>query len=330
MAGNLGLNCLGSTKRWSVENRVFHVIDASEIELRPAEIARKLHAPKKPTRGQYTTVRGVIRKLLEKGLILQPYIGAYCNKITYGVRFIPLAVHNISLRSFVCQDVKSWEKDEFTGGVKIHVCFGSERRKISGYIACDVGGMSHDACLLALNRWFDIVQDHLGWQLSDLQILTFECNKDYHGVRIDGVLCVTKTNLFGMIERVYQKEENLVRKEQKTVTPMSVNKFEEAISKGFNDTANSQANFELKREVKGNSEALKYTNSRLLGVERLLEGLFKNKIRDLDKTKFIETEVSALRVDIEKLTETLISVFNLETDAKDQAKNGKGDSKYVS
>ena len=66
------------------------------------------------------------------------------------------------LRSFVCQDVKSWEKDEFIGGVKIHVCFGAERRKISGYIACDVGGMSHDACLLALNRWFDIVQDHLG------------------------------------------------------------------------------------------------------------------------------------------------------------------------
>ena len=31
---------------WSVEARVFHIIDASEIELRPAEIARKLHAHK--------------------------------------------------------------------------------------------------------------------------------------------------------------------------------------------------------------------------------------------------------------------------------------------
>ena len=38
-----------------------------------------------------------------------------------------------------------------------------------------------------------VVQDHLGWQLNDLEILTFECNKDYHGVRIDGVQCVTKT-----------------------------------------------------------------------------------------------------------------------------------------
>jgi hypothetical protein len=327
---NTSYNSYLSRKSWSVEARVFHIIDDSEIELRPAEIARKLHVPKKPTRGQYTSVRIFCRKLLEKGMILQPYLGAYCNKITYGVRFVPLAVHNISLRSFVCQDVKSWEKDEFTGGVKIHVCFGSERRKISGYIACDVGGMSHDACLLALNRWFDIVQDHLGWQLNDLQILTFECNKDYHGVRIDGVLCVTKTDLYGMVERIYQKEENLVRKEQKTVVPMSVNKFEEAISKGFNDSANSQANFEIKREVKGNSDALKFTNSRLLGMERLLEGLYKNRLSDVGKTKHLEVEVSALRGDIEKLTTTLLSVFNLENDTKNHSINGLGESKYVS
>ncbi|HLN89941.1 MAG TPA: hypothetical protein VK253_07735 [Candidatus Binatia bacterium] len=326
---NTSYNSYLARKSWSAEARVFHIIDASEIELRPAEIARKLHAPKKPTPGQYTSVRVFCRKLLEKGKILQPYLGAYCNKITYGVRFVPLAVHNISLRSFVCEDVKSWEKDEFIGGVKIHVCFGSERRKISGYIACDIGGMSHDACLLALNRWFDIVQDHLGWQLNDLQILTFECNKDYRGIRIDSVLCVTKTDLFGMIERVYQKEENLVRKEQKTVTPMSVNKFEEAISKGFNDSVNAHANFEIKQEVKGNSEALKYANSRLLSVERLLEALYKHRISEGDKTKNLEAEVSVLRCDIEKLTATLVSAFNLEG-VKDQANTGSGGNKYVS
>ena len=115
-----------------------------------------------------------------------------------------------------------------------------------------------------------------------------------------------------MIERIYQKEENLVRKEQKTVTPMSVNKFEEAISKGFNEHSNAQANFELKQEVKGNSEALKFTNSRLLGLERLIEAIYKSRISDVDKTKHLGTEVSALRGDIEKLTTTLASVFNLE------------------
>jgi hypothetical protein len=273
-ASNTSLNCLASSKRWSVENRVFHVIDASEIELRPVEVARKIHAPHKPTKGQCTTVRGIIRKLLDKELIIQPYPGAYCNKITYGVRFVPLSVHNISLRSFVCQDVKHWEIDEFVGGVKLHVCFGSERRKISGYLACDVGGMSHDACLLALNRWFDLVNDHLGFQLNDLEILTFECNKDYHGIRLDGVQCITKIDLYGMVERVYQKEEALVRKERKITKPMSVNRFEQAISKGFADTERSQHSFELREEVKRNTDALKFTNSRLLQLERLNEAMF--------------------------------------------------------
>jgi hypothetical protein len=99
-SSNTSLNSLAH-KCWSVEARVFHVIDDSEIELTSMEIARKIHAPRKPTRGQCITVRGVLRKLLEKGMVLQPYPGSYCNKITYGLRFVPLCVHNISLRSFV-------------------------------------------------------------------------------------------------------------------------------------------------------------------------------------------------------------------------------------
>src|SRR5450756_2473296 len=99
--------------------------------------------------------------------------------------------------------------------------------RTAGFIACDVGGMSHDACLLALHRWFDLAEKRLGWELNDLELLTFECNKDYYGVRVDGVQCVTKKDLYGMVERVYQKEENLVRKEWKVSQSMSINKFEE-------------------------------------------------------------------------------------------------------
>jgi hypothetical protein len=327
-SSNLGCNSLAD-KHWGVEARVFHVVDASEIELRPVEIARKIHAPRKPTIAQCTTVRCVLRKLLEKGLVLQPYVGSYCNKITYGVRFVPLCVHNISLRSFVCQDVKSWEKDEFVGGVKIHVCFGSERRKISGYIACDVGGMSHDACLLALHRWFDIAEDHLGWQLNDLEILTFECNKDYHGVRIDGVQCVTKTDLFGMVERVYQKEENLVRKERKVTRPMSVTKFEEAISKGFKDSEGAQHNFELKREVARNSEALKFTNSRLLQVERLQEAIYNVLSKSpAGKIGNLEEAVEKIAFNVNKLTEAWGKMGDVE-DPKRLAEGQKKLGDYV-
>lgn len=89
------------------------------------------------------------------------------------MRFVPLCVHNVSLR-FFAGTVSHWVKDEVVGGVKIHVCFGQERRKVSGFIACDVG-MSHDACLLALNRWFDLAEGRLGKPVSDLELLTFEC-----------------------------------------------------------------------------------------------------------------------------------------------------------
>jgi hypothetical protein len=256
----------------------------------------------------------VCAKLLQKGLIVQPYPGAYCNKITHGVRFVPLCVHNVTLESSVCGKLVHWEGDEFVGGVKIHVCFGKERRKISGYIACDVGGMSHDACLLALNRWFEIVEGRLGWVLSDLVLRTVEFNKDYHGRRIDGIQCVTKSDLYGIIDRTYQKEEDVIRKERKLTQPMSINKFESEIKKGLDEIGRSQERFELHREVKRNSEALKFTNSRLLQVERLQEAIYGvlRKGSEPGKLMDLEATVEKIAVNVKALTEAWGKMSDLE------------------
>jgi hypothetical protein len=317
-SSNTCLNSLADRCR-GIEARAYHIIDASEVELKPCEIARKIHSPRKPTRGQYTTVRGVCVKLLQKDLVLQPYPGSYCNKITYRVRFVPLCVHNISLQSNVCQDIKHWEVDEFVGGVKLHVCFGSERRKISGYIACDVGGMSHDACLLALNRWFDLVEEKLGFALSDLVLTTFEMNKDYHGVRVDGVQCITKKDLFGMIDRTYQKEEALIRKERKVTKAMSINRFEEAIAKGFKDMESAQRSFELQREIKQLSDASKYTNSRLLENERLLQAIYQKTggplIENLEAMfKAFSSATKEFSANLKQLNETMNKLSDVDGD----------------
>ena len=142
-SSNLGCNSCVSDKwkkvsgrGYSIEAKVYHIIDASEIELTPAEITRKIHDdgsenwnPKMIRPGQYTTVRVVCARLLQKGLVIQPYPGAYCNKITYGVRFVPLAVHNVRLHSNLCQNVKHWEIDEVVGGVKISVVFWERTSK---------------------------------------------------------------------------------------------------------------------------------------------------------------------------------------------------------
>jgi hypothetical protein len=108
----------------------------------------------------------------------------------------------------------------------------------------------------------------------DLELLTFECNKDYYGVRLDGIQCVTKKDLCGMVERVYQKEENLVRKEWKVSQPMSVNAFEAALKKGISEHDRAQASFELREEGKRVSEAVKFVNSRLYELEKLNTVMF--------------------------------------------------------
>ena len=83
-AGNTCDNSYHPSSGFSVEERVLKLIDESEIELAPYEIAKKAHAKR-------SSVRVILRKLLDRGLILQPYPGAYCNKITYGMRFVPRA-----------------------------------------------------------------------------------------------------------------------------------------------------------------------------------------------------------------------------------------------
>jgi hypothetical protein len=259
----------------SLENRILTTITESEIELSPIGIAQKLHEKYPDLSANHASIRKYCRRLLEKNKLLQPYPGAYCNKITYGMRFVPLTVHNVSLRVSLSEDVVSWVKDEFVGDVKIHVCFGSERRKVSGYIANDFG-MGKDACLFAIHRWFDIAENHLGRALPEpLELTSFEQNRDYGGLRIDGVQCVTKKGLDGMIERVYQKEEGLVRAEHKVSKSMTFTEFESLLQGGVSGYNQVQGQFALMQQVGALTEALKFTNSRLLELERGNQALMK-------------------------------------------------------
>ncbi len=319
-----------SSRRYSIESRVFHVIDAAEIQLTPHEIACKIYTddseqwtPKKIKPGQFSTVRGACTKLLQKGLVVQPYPGAYCNKITHGVLFVPLCVHNVTLLAKVCQNLEHWEKTEFVGGVKIHVCFGKQRKQVTGYIACDVGGMTHDACLLALNRWFEIVESRLGYCLQDLVLQTVEFNKDYHGCRIDGFQCVTKQELYGIIDRTYQKEEDVIRRERKIVKPMSLNKFEAEIHKNLDSIGRGQGVYELKEEVRQLREAQKFSNSKQLEVERLLAAMY-NVIRKSSGNLAVENletmvkeftvTAKAMSADVKELKEVVSKLGDAEVD----------------
>jgi hypothetical protein len=276
--------CGHSDGHISLENRILTVIDKSQIELSPQGIAQELHEKYPDFAINRASVRKFCRRLLEQNKILQPYPGYYCNKITHGMRFVPLTIHNISLRVNLCEDVGSWVLDEFVGDVKVHVCFGSERRKVSGYISND-RGMGKDACLLAVHRWFDIAEKHLGRSLPEpLEMTTFEENHDFKGFRLDGVQCVTKKGLDGMIERFYQKEEDMVRAEHKVTKSMTFTEFESLLQGGATGYNQTQAQFAMMQQVGQLTEALKFTNSRLMKIEEQNQALMKWIIEHNGKT----------------------------------------------
>jgi hypothetical protein len=215
------------------------------------------------------------------------------------------------------------------GGVAVKVIFGSERKKVSGIISCDEG-MSRDACLFAVNRWFELVEGKLGFCLNDLVVTTWELNKDHAGIRIDGIQCVTKRDLYGMIERTYQKEENLVRKEWKVSTPMSLNKFEEAVSKGLAGIEKAQDIKDLRDEVRGMWEALKFNNSHMLELGRFVEAVSKSQISMVERIVALEKGLSTLSTSVSKLVDVLTGNQTDKPSNSKQANRGDADGfEYV-
>lgn len=263
--------------RLSKSQRILKVINESEIELTPLEISTKLDI-------KHSTTRVYLRRLLRQGKVVQPYKGAYCNKITHGMIFVPLRVHNVVVTASAPWLGFSDDVVEFTGAVKIRVQYGLQRKKVTGRISCDAG-MDQNAILFALNRFSDAVYERTGKRLENVVLKTFEVNRDYQGVRIDGAKCYTLKGLFGVIERIYQKEEDTIRHEVKVSKPMSVDEFQNLIQGGVSAYNLQQGLFMLMEEIKGLKETVKFQNEVISKQNRVLEALTKGlfKMGDQDK-----------------------------------------------
>jgi hypothetical protein len=120
--------------------------------------------------------------------------------------------------------------------------------------------MDKDTALFAVHRFIDIVEHRTEKPVENLVVKTLEANRDYSGVRLDGVQCVTKTGLFGVIERIYQKEPNLVRHEFKISKPVSLDEFSALVQGGAASYNIQQGQFMLVQEVKLLTEAVKFQN----------------------------------------------------------------------
>jgi len=267
-------NTNSSYNGWYSKNtkkRILDLINKSEIELTPKEISVK-------TGLNHNTVKYYVRILLKENKIIQPYKGAYCSKITHGMIFVPLRVHNVILSSNALWLDFSDDVVEWVGDVKVRVQFGLVRRKITGRISCD-SGMSKDTLFFAIHRFLDIVKERTGRVLDNFVVKTFEANRDYSGVRIDGLVkCYTLKGLFGVIERIYQKDDK-VRHEFKVDNEMSLESFQSLISGGISTYNFQQAIFMLIQNNNRLIETIKFQNEKINQLYRLMEGIFKKYVK---------------------------------------------------
>lgn len=257
---NLGYN---SYRLSAKKTKVLEAVLQSEIELTPIQVAER-------TGVNHRTVKVYLRELIKEGKIVQPYHGSYCSQITHGMMFAPLRTHNVVLTSDVSWLDFSDDFVEIVGSVKIRVQYGLERRKITGTISSD-GGMDKNTIVFALNRFYDLVKARTNHDLETVLVKTFEMNRDYQGVRLDGVKCYTKKGLFDVLERLYQKEENLVRQEYKVSTPMKVDEFMSLIQGGVSSYNMQQGLFMLVQEQKQLVDAVKSNNWQILKVTEVMQ-----------------------------------------------------------
>ena len=249
-------------------NAILQVVNDSEIPLSPYGIFREVN---KYLSIKKSTVRVYLRRLLEKEKIYQPYRGYYCNKITHTLMRVPLRCHNL-LFTVEGQDwiVESGRFEERVGDAVLWVTFGVQRKKVTCQVACDVG-LNLDACLFAVKRLLDIVEAKKGCMVDKVVLRTFEANRDFEGVRIDGCKCYTRRGLFDVIERVYQKDESTVRVEQKVSSKMSVDEFLALVHGGVTNYNLTQGQFMLVTKIEQLIDAVKLSNRELLGIKRRVD-----------------------------------------------------------
>lgn len=246
-----------------MKERIVDLLEHTDIELTPLEIAKKLDL-------NHSSVRVYLPQLVAAGRIVTPYHGAYSSKTTHGMGAGALRVHNIVATGDV-EVSEHWEVTEQVGSVKVRVVFGEKRDKVSIFISCDAG-MDKNSCLLALDKGFGIVKSRLGKDLEHICLKTFELNRDFLGVRVDRATCITRKGLYDMVERVYQKQEG-VRHEWKISKEMPLAEFEALLQGGVTSYNLMQANFALVQEVKKLTEAQKMTNEQLQSQGRVLNAL---------------------------------------------------------
>jgi len=183
----------------------------------------------------------------------------------------PLRVHNLILTCEAPYLSISDDISEIHGNVKLRAQFGIKRHKITGRISCD-DGMDYNTLCFAISRFYELSRIRTGRAIGEVIVKTFEANRDFQGIRIDGSIgCLTRKGLFDVIERIYQKSENVVRLEEKVSVPMNVLQFESLIKGGITGYNVTQGLFMMMQKIESLTEAWKFSNRMLMDILKRID-----------------------------------------------------------
>jgi len=228
-----------------------------------------------------SSVRTALFRLVNKGHIVRVKRGFYkwatdtdISETRHGVG-APLRVHNVIVVCRVPKDVNVSKPSEgeyvlSVGDVRFRFSCGVKRRKVTVRVSCN-NGLDFREFVFAVELVRSYVLRLYGFEPSesDLQVVSCEFNQDYQGLRLDGVKCLTASDLKGVLARIYQKTENIVRSEVK-VGKTSTKAIYALLKGGVTSYNIVQGLYMLVRRVEDLVEGIKYLNQVNLEVRELL------------------------------------------------------------
>jgi len=298
-------------KLTKTEKKIVDVLEKNSGMMSPEQIKTEIEETYHIENVKAGTIRPLLRRLVQKRAICNPYLGWYCDKLTYDVRVKPLAVHNLRLHCVVNDRLEHSETEVEVGGVKIFVCFGKERGIISGRISYDPG-MSRAACMLAIDKWASIAEEKLGHSLGEYILTRLEVNRDEIGASFDGSLtCATRDLLKDVIvERVYEKAD-CVRQEfcvRKNLTPQQLEKS--LFEQGMDHFMVSVAGHEQDRKLSGIEKTQKFINSKLQDINDSNRAIERKIIAGASNEDYVARILIELKEENRKTLSTMSSKYN--------------------
>ena len=179
------------------------------------------------------------------------------------------------------------------GGLGVRVVYGSRCSRVTGRLSCAVG-LSYLELELAFREVARRIGDVLRCRVDvdSILVTNLEWLKDYTGVRLEGVKCMTARTVLGLLERIYNKDYG-VRHEVKVEGEFPLPTFYAMIHGGVNPANIVTTNFMIVKEAQKIVEELREERGIALQMVPLVKDLY---------TRFIQPDVA------EKLDARLTSV----------------------